>query len=131
MKNRVTWGTGHRLFGFHDCIGFSGFMGSRVAGSSSWIPQELLNRRISVPVADHRGSGPHGYSGLRTRVWQLLGSPSLFRLWASRKSIGFRRISNRGANHGGSDLPWVVGTPVLPPSVSSLTLPISSLGLSL
>jgi hypothetical protein len=40
--------------------GSSGFLGSRVAGSSSWIPPELLHRQISVPVADHGGSGPHG-----------------------------------------------------------------------
>jgi hypothetical protein len=53
MKNRVflSGQAGH---------GSLGFLGSRVAGSSPWIPPELLHRRISVPVADHGGSGPHG-----------------------------------------------------------------------
>jgi hypothetical protein len=80
--------------------------------------------------------GSYGFEltgrGSWLRVWRLLRSPSLFRVRASRKSIGFRRISNRSASHGGSDLPWVVSTPVLspfsfishPPDLISRSLPL-------
>jgi hypothetical protein len=99
MKNRVTW---VRVTG---CSGFtaaSGFLGSRVAGSSSWIPPELLNRRISVPVADHGGSGPHGYSGLHTRVTGFTSGSGGCGLRAHRRSRRRRPLVSSAPPTGGS-----------------------------
>jgi hypothetical protein len=44
----------------HGLLGLLGFLGLRVAGSSSLVPSELLNRRILVLAADHGGSGSLG-----------------------------------------------------------------------
>jgi hypothetical protein len=105
----------------HGFSGLSGFLGSQVAGSSSWVPPELLNPRILVLAADHGGSDLPGLTGSFLGFLSLSGHGSLPRVQSVSTGDDCHRIS----------LPFAKLHHPISPSLISLSLSLCSVSLSL
>jgi len=99
---------------------------ARVAGSSSWIPPELLHRRISVPVTNHGGSGPHGSWVTGSTGFGFSLSRVISGSRAHRRSRRRRPLVSSAPPIGGSDS-ISLNSPDLISLSASLGLPLNPL----